>query len=179
MYAPRFFAQGTRRQGIIARIYSARCLLVRRSGARWNDFHKAFVDSRRRCTRSSNICEKCAEASVNVQTSPGTCICHPLPASVHGTVVIFNSLFRSLYWRLFHWLQTRHPLSEGEGRGGDDAVGLERLGLIGDFIPIFPDSSCISAHLIAEKKPCFFFSRDWSFMLDIFWKLVWIGYLNI
>lgn len=100
----------------------------------------------------------------------------PPPASVHGTVVIFNSLFRSLYWRLFHWLQTRHPLSEGEGRGGDDAVGLERLGLIGDFIPIFPD---ILAHLIAEKKPCFFFSRDWSFMLDIFWKLVWIGYLKI
>lgn len=93
-----------------------------------------------------------------------------LPQPLHGTVVIFNSLFRSLYWRLFDWLQTRAPLSGegGEGGDGDDAVLLRILFRFSRFLDI-------SAHwrsVWLKKKPCFSFS--WSYLCwndaPSFWK---------
>lgn len=104
-----------------------------------------------------------------------------LPQPLHGTVVIFNSLFRSLYWRLFDWLQTRAPLS-GEGGEGE----MEMMRSYSGFYSDFPDSSIFRRigeafdwkkslvfrfldHIyVGTMRPAFESFEVWIWYLDLF-----------
>lgn len=101
-----------------------------------------------------------------------------LPQPLHGTVVIFNSLFRSLYWRLFDWLQTRAP----PFRGGRGRRRWRWCGLTPDFIPIFPIFRRIGEAFDWKKSLVFPF-LDHIYvgtMRPAFESFeIWIGYLDL
>lgn len=165
------------------------------AAVRWNDFHKAFVDSRRR-VRDAHVRPIFAKS---VQKRVSTCkhhpgrVCNPFQP-LHGvaTVVIFNSLFRSLYWRLFDWLQTRVPFQGAEGKGEMEMMRLDWkdsvLSAFTDFIPIFPIRRYLERHLIEKKSLVFPFLMidhlccNYALLkidLDWIFKFVLFGYLKI